>query len=126
MIRRPPRATRTDTLFPYTTLFRSEEVGSQRLCEGPQGAVPPLRLLPDATGLWGEEPAGREVPGNLAFLLSRGAQPVRRAVRARRTSGSEAAGAVWRGRARGDRFAGGPRAGGDRRGGRRGAGGGGG
>src|SRR3546814_9979832 len=25
MIRRPPRATRTDTLFPYTTLFRSPE-----------------------------------------------------------------------------------------------------
>src|SRR3546814_1866056 len=25
MIRRPPRATRTDTLFPYTTLFRSYE-----------------------------------------------------------------------------------------------------
>src|SRR3546814_15061503 len=24
MIRRPPRSTRTDTLFPYTTLFRSE------------------------------------------------------------------------------------------------------
>src|SRR3546814_670520 len=29
MIRRPPRSTRTDTLFPYTTLFRSE-VTSQR------------------------------------------------------------------------------------------------
>src|SRR3546814_2721240 len=27
MIRRPPRSTRTDTLFPYTTLFRSERVG---------------------------------------------------------------------------------------------------
>src|SRR3546814_7780776 len=27
MIRRPPRSTRTDTLFPYTTLFRSEGVG---------------------------------------------------------------------------------------------------
>src|SRR3546814_14630689 len=27
MIRRPPRSTRTDTLFPYTTLFRSEVVG---------------------------------------------------------------------------------------------------
>src|SRR3546814_10118523 len=29
MIRRPPRSTRTDTLFPYTTLFRSveQEVG---------------------------------------------------------------------------------------------------
>src|SRR3546814_1673369 len=35
MIRRPPRSTRTDTLFPYTTLFRSRhpadpEVGRQR------------------------------------------------------------------------------------------------
>src|SRR3546814_17647495 len=27
MIRRPPRSTRTDTLFPYTTLFRSLELG---------------------------------------------------------------------------------------------------
>src|SRR3546814_5570929 len=25
MIRRPPRSTRTDTLFPYTTLFRSKD-----------------------------------------------------------------------------------------------------
>src|SRR3546814_3427334 len=31
MIRRPPRSTRTDTLFPYTTLFRSaQEKGSCR------------------------------------------------------------------------------------------------
>src|SRR3546814_14399593 len=27
MIRRPPRSTRTDTLFPYTTLFRSQYAG---------------------------------------------------------------------------------------------------
>src|SRR3546814_132629 len=27
MIRRPPRSTRTDTLFPYTTLFRSSGLG---------------------------------------------------------------------------------------------------
>src|SRR3546814_2432595 len=27
MIRRPPRSTRTDTLFPYTTLFRSAYIG---------------------------------------------------------------------------------------------------
>src|SRR3546814_13184684 len=33
MIRRPPRATRTDTLFPYTTLFRSEHVGMQVLSQ---------------------------------------------------------------------------------------------
>src|SRR3546814_14917999 len=31
MIRRPPRSTRTDTLFPYTTLFRS---GQRRLRSG--------------------------------------------------------------------------------------------
>src|SRR3546814_7274995 len=29
-IRRPPRATRTDTLFPYTTLFRSDVVAAHR------------------------------------------------------------------------------------------------
>src|SRR3546814_1211197 len=27
MIRRQPRSTRTDTLFPYTTLFRSDDIG---------------------------------------------------------------------------------------------------
>src|SRR3546814_1243056 len=30
MIRRPPRSTRTDTLFPYTTLFRSTRSGRTR------------------------------------------------------------------------------------------------
>src|SRR3546814_8502492 len=30
MLRRPPRSTRADTLCPYTTLFRSERVGSKR------------------------------------------------------------------------------------------------
>src|SRR3546814_4248378 len=35
MIRRPPRSTRTDTLFPYTTLFRSTEpVFRRHLDEG--------------------------------------------------------------------------------------------
>src|SRR3546814_20046628 len=37
MIRRPPRSTRTDTLFPYTTLFRSH-----------LRTAPPLVALPDA------------------------------------------------------------------------------
>src|SRR3546814_18149033 len=32
MIRRPPRSTRTDTLFPYTTLFRSD-LAAQRQAE---------------------------------------------------------------------------------------------
>src|SRR3546814_1893929 len=30
MIRRPPRSTRTDTLFPYTTLFRSGHVSTPK------------------------------------------------------------------------------------------------
>src|SRR3546814_11065678 len=33
MIRRPPRSTRTDTLFPYTTLFRSKIAGRAFLGE---------------------------------------------------------------------------------------------
>src|SRR3546814_15094661 len=32
MIRRPPRSTRTDTLFPYTTLFRSDEAPCVPAC----------------------------------------------------------------------------------------------
>src|SRR3546814_10429362 len=36
MIRRPPRSTRTDTLFPYTTLFRSPDI------DGGQGTLQPL------------------------------------------------------------------------------------
>src|SRR3546814_9087615 len=40
MIRRPPRTTRTDTLFPYTTLFRSAD-GSCRspVLDDPLGAA---------------------------------------------------------------------------------------
>src|SRR3546814_19796045 len=34
MIRRPPRSTRTDTLFPYTTLFRSSGAFIRRLMVG--------------------------------------------------------------------------------------------
>src|SRR3546814_2553131 len=37
MIRRPPRSTRTDTLFPYTTLFRSTK--SKRRVSGCTAAV---------------------------------------------------------------------------------------
>src|SRR3546814_4858380 len=34
MIRQPPRSTRTDTLFPYTTLFRSERLLAPRALAG--------------------------------------------------------------------------------------------
>src|SRR3546814_13852320 len=39
MIRRPPRSTRTDTLFPYTTLVRSFHVASDELNGGYGWAV---------------------------------------------------------------------------------------
>src|SRR3546814_15996020 len=35
MIRRPPRSTRTDTLFPYTTLFRSVFLRTPAICRRP-------------------------------------------------------------------------------------------
>src|SRR3546814_10544781 len=35
MIRRPPRSTRTDTLFPYTTLFRSPQSPTSTLANSP-------------------------------------------------------------------------------------------
>src|SRR3546814_2860686 len=50
MIRRPPRATRTDTLFPYTTLFRARtgaRAGRPRATLGRSCApplLPPVRL----------------------------------------------------------------------------------
>src|SRR3546814_13519424 len=51
MIRRPPRSTRTDTLFPYTTLFRSAPAarGAAGGRDGPPdetrtGDLPPRRL----------------------------------------------------------------------------------
>src|SRR3546814_1176271 len=45
MIRRPPRSTRTYTLFPYTTLFRSSMLGLKTFC-----AAPPKRIAIIGTG----------------------------------------------------------------------------
>src|SRR3546814_14685929 len=42
MIRRPPRSTRTDTLLPYTTLFRS--LGNYRLAAVEHREDQPLRV----------------------------------------------------------------------------------
>src|SRR3546814_3369303 len=62
MTRRPPRSTRTDTLFPYTTLFRSIEYG--------------LAILIVSMGIlaWGESPfwlvAGAAVYGIGGGILS--------------------------------------------------------
>src|SRR3546814_9920032 len=67
MIRRPPRSTRTDTLFPYTTLFRSifgrpegriEDRSAQMLDHGERDERLEHRdfdLLPQAGALAGEK-----------------------------------------------------------------------
>src|SRR3546814_80370 len=48
MIRRPPRSTRTDTLFPYTTLFRSSAL---HISEGQSVILKLERIDPDAHGV---------------------------------------------------------------------------
>src|SRR3546814_1237681 len=52
MIRRPPRSTRTDTLFPYTTLFRSASAPDSGRHNGP-----PCSAIPE-----GGKPAGASGP----------------------------------------------------------------
>src|SRR3546814_2856205 len=48
MIRRPPRSTRTDTLFPYTTLFRSSsrEIKFAAIVSPDRGGITHLRAAP--------------------------------------------------------------------------------
>src|SRR3546814_10487264 len=50
MIRRPPRSTRTDTLFPYTTLFRSVE--THRLAYSPFASKLGQALLTFGKSRW--------------------------------------------------------------------------
>src|SRR3546814_6380510 len=66
MIRRPPRSTRTDTLFPYTTLFRS--VGQERPCArlSPYGSA----RCQDRSGRGGVWAARRVLRTSLRFRLS--------------------------------------------------------
>src|SRR3546814_3165842 len=87
MIRRPPRSTRTDTLFPYTTLFRSTGAGRRRpaprhrplvagrprrhLVRSPAGARrpgkhPPLRILTEAASI---RPRSEEHTSELQSLM---------------------------------------------------------
>src|SRR3546814_4983350 len=47
MIRRPPRSTRTDTLFPYTTLFRSAHPAGHLVRQAAAGRFRRVLLLQD-------------------------------------------------------------------------------
>src|SRR3546814_20797880 len=69
MIRRPPRSTRTDTLFPYTTLFRSEAVNLGDGVHGHEADVVPVerilraRITKADPKLPGKEMAPKTRPG---------------------------------------------------------------
>src|SRR3546814_14044889 len=68
MIRRPPRSTRTDTLFPYTTLFRSK-LARRAAAELDEVEIAPSRLArisrkapPDMPGEGEYDPAPDAAP----------------------------------------------------------------
>src|SRR3546814_12035917 len=66
-IRRPPRSTRTDTLFPYTTLFRSQRHAAGRPAARRGGdRTPARRPRPDRRrpGVHRRPPAGTAAPGD--------------------------------------------------------------
>src|SRR3546814_12217010 len=78
MMRRPPRSTRTDTLFPYTTLFRSDSDrvlrGCRRLAYADRLPGPPApgELLPaDSCADPGVDLRHRRHPARLDDLLLR-------------------------------------------------------
>src|SRR3546814_15691882 len=92
MIRRPPRSTRTDTLFPYTTLFRSIAPEQRALrplehfdpfdvegIEGDRRGAPEIGFV--------EEHRGARIPGGT--LVGR-SDPAHRAARLARGKGIEA------------------------------------
>src|SRR3546814_14921951 len=58
MIRRPPRSTRTDTLFPYTTLFRSQDVAKAGI---------KVNLSPLTFSVWREQVSGDGIPLTAVF-----------------------------------------------------------
>src|SRR3546814_1002099 len=67
MIRRPPRSTRTDTLFPYTTLCRSEIMESGKLISAEE-AVRRVLIL-ENPGLRGEASITQTLYAGLQLIL---------------------------------------------------------
>src|SRR3546814_11229011 len=70
MIRRPPRSTRTDTRFPYTTLFRSGEI---RFWDSPanvhEGGILRASSLPPPQIILDQQPEARALMAKIAAAL---------------------------------------------------------
>src|SRR3546814_8696530 len=74
MRRRPPRATRTDTLFPYTTLFRSPAQGGRHSCAR-RRAIRASRPFPRKSAR--PRPDRPNAPGNSRGSCREGDSPCR-------------------------------------------------
>src|SRR3546814_19631472 len=97
MIRRPPRSTRTDTLFPYTTLFRSSGGGRGRPRRGGQAG----RQDAGGRGLLLPALGDRERPAGVGDIDDGGVRPARGGDPVRRSGGGGGAGQcdrIWPGR----------------------------
>src|SRR3546814_20131018 len=70
MIRRPPRSTRTDTLFPYTTLFRSRGDALFLLFDFAAGGLGALEELGPSVGLLDADTLNIAADGSFDVLLS--------------------------------------------------------
>src|SRR3546814_8234083 len=70
MIRRPPRSTRTDTLFPYTTLFRSLKGPAVRNASLGASAADAADLLTAVTFIRGVEGKEAELQRELLALTA--------------------------------------------------------
>src|SRR3546814_1427419 len=77
MIRRPPRSTRTDTLFPYTTLFRSYKSGGNAPRFGADSSRITRKIRERAFDAIPAHHGPGEGPRRLARLLLRQAGPER-------------------------------------------------
>src|SRR3546814_9640252 len=92
MLRRPPRSTRTDTLFPYTTLFRSA-----------RPAGPPVR----GRGAFRVRPGAALLEPTLHEPVRAGSGAIGRQSAVRTGAGSDAGGAAAAGKSRFSVMAGG-------------------
>src|SRR3546814_4662457 len=77
MIRRPPRSTRTDTLFPYTTLFRSSNSMTEKVAHRPPRRVD-RRLAEHRLGKAAGIEPGAVRPGQMSREIGDGSDHRRR------------------------------------------------